>query len=60
MGTAMSDFVPNGRAYVKRSVNLYLPAHREPDGVVSVVLNGEWSTVGVVADTFISDYEADR
>jgi hypothetical protein len=55
----MSDFVPNGRAYVKRSVNLYMPAHREPNGNVFVVLNGEWSTVGVVADTFISDYEAD-
>jgi hypothetical protein len=55
----MNGFVANGRAYVKRSVNRYMPAHREPDGNVYVVLNGRWSTVGVVEDTFIGDYEAD-
>jgi hypothetical protein len=59
LGRPVEKRVPNGRAYVTRSVNMYMPAHRDMDGNVSVVFRGEWSTKGVAADTFIGDREAD-
>ena len=67
--------VPNGKAYVARSVNMYLPAYRDNAiGAVWVrraVRQGgtawgepskwvsEWSTVGVVQDTFIPNKESE-
>lgn len=58
----------NGKVYVTRSVNKYLPAHRRADGVVlaphtttrigfygAYEFETRWSVRGVCPETFISD-----